>query len=119
MLFALTRSFAAAAITAAVFLIYQQFENHVLNPVIMSRTVKVNPLLVIIALLISVDVGNWLGGTLAAFVAALLAIPAAAVTQVVVREFWGPTAAASPDAQDQAARQPSQPSSGPRLFPAS
>jgi hypothetical protein len=71
-------------------------------------------LLVIIALLISVDVGNWLGGTLAAFVAALFAIPAAAVAQVVVREFWGPMAPASPDAQDQAVRQPSQPSSGPR-----
>ena len=42
----------------------------------------------IIALLMRVDVGNWLGGTLAAFVAAPLAIPAAAVTLVVVREFW-------------------------------
>jgi predicted PurR-regulated permease PerM len=113
-MFALTRSFTAAAITAVVFLIYQQVENHVLNPVIMSRTVKVNPLLVIIALLINVDVGHWLGGTLAAFVGGLLAISAAAVTQVVGREFWGPDGPASPDAQDQAARQPSQPSSGPR-----
>jgi predicted PurR-regulated permease PerM len=93
-LFALTRSFAAAAVTAAVFLIYQQVENHVLNPVIMSRTVKVNPLLVIIALLVSVDIGNWLGGTFAAFVAALLAIPTAGVIQVVAREIWNSTSPA-------------------------
>ncbi len=101
-LFALTRSFTAAAVTAAVFLIYQQVENHVLNPVIMSRTVKVNPLLVIVALLISVDIGNWLGGTFAAFVAALLAIPFAGVVQVVAREIWTSTSPRSPSAQDQA-----------------
>ena len=34
-----------------VFLVYQQIENHVLNPVIMSKTVRLNPLLVFIAVL--------------------------------------------------------------------
>jgi predicted PurR-regulated permease PerM len=101
-LFALTRSFTAAAITAAVFIIYQQFENHVLNPVIMSRTVRVNPLLVMVALLISVDIGNWLGGAFAAFVAALLAIPTAGVVQVVAREIWTSTSPGPAITQDQA-----------------
>jgi predicted PurR-regulated permease PerM len=36
-LFALTRSFTAAVVTAAVFLIYQQVENRLLNPLIMPR----------------------------------------------------------------------------------
>jgi len=35
-----------------VFLIYTQVENHVLNPIVMSRTVKINPLLVFVAVLI-------------------------------------------------------------------
>jgi len=30
-------------VTLAVFLIYQQVENHILNPVVMSRTVRLNP----------------------------------------------------------------------------
>jgi len=46
-LFALGRSLTAGIVTAAAFLIYQQIENHVLNPVIMSRTANVNPLLVL------------------------------------------------------------------------
>jgi predicted PurR-regulated permease PerM len=44
-LFAAGHSLTAGIITAAVFIGYQQLENHVLNPVVMSRTVKVNPLL--------------------------------------------------------------------------
>ena len=99
-LFALTRSFTAAAITAVVFLVYQQVENRLLNPVIMSRTVKVNPLLVLVAVLIGADLGNWLGGTFAAFVAALLAIPAAGVVQVVAREIWSATSPEQPQAEE-------------------
>ena len=98
-LFALTRSFTAAAITAVVFLVYQQVENRLLNPVIMSRTVKVNPLLVLVAVLIGADLGNWLGGTFATFVAALLAIPAAGVVQVVAREIWSATSPEQPQAE--------------------
>ena len=99
-LFALTRSVTAAAITAVVFLVYQQVENRLLNPVIMSRTVKVNPLLVLVAVLIGADLGNWLGGTFAAFVAALLAVPAAGVAQVVTKEIWSATSPAKAQAQD-------------------
>jgi predicted PurR-regulated permease PerM len=43
-LFALGHSLTAGIVTAAVFIAYQQVENHMLNPVVMSRTVKVNPL---------------------------------------------------------------------------
>ena len=37
-------------------------ENHVLNPVIMSRTVNVNPLLVLLAILVGTSIGDWIGG---------------------------------------------------------
>src|SRR5271165_1229183 len=63
----------------------------VLNPVIMSRTTKVNPLLVLVSILVGTSVGEWLGGTLGAFVAALVSIPLAGALQVIVRELWEAT----------------------------
>ena len=51
-LFATTHSLTAGIITLVVFLIYTQLENHVLNPVVMSRTVQVNPLLVLLSILV-------------------------------------------------------------------
>jgi predicted PurR-regulated permease PerM len=87
-LFAFGHSIFAGIVTAAVFLIYQQIENHVLNPVIMSRTANVNPLLVLLSVLIGTSIGDWVGGLFGSFVAALLAIPVAGGLQVVVRELW-------------------------------
>ena len=58
-----------------VFLVYTQVENHILNPVIMSRTVRINPLLVLMAVLVGAALGNLVGGLFGGFVAALLAIP--------------------------------------------
>ena len=78
--------------TLVVLLVYTQFENHVLNPVIMSRTVKINPLLVLVSILVAASIGSWIGGTLGGFVAALLAIPVASSIQVIVREVWTATA---------------------------
>src|SRR6202035_4280670 len=51
-LFAFTHSLTAGIVTAIVFLTYQQVENHILNPVIMSKTVKISPLLVLVAVLV-------------------------------------------------------------------
>jgi predicted PurR-regulated permease PerM len=92
-LFATTHSITAGIVTLVVFLVYTQFENRVLNPVIMSRTVKVNPLLVLVSILVAASVGGWIGGTFGGFVAALLAIPLAGSIQVIVREIWNTTAA--------------------------
>ncbi len=91
-LFAAAHSLTAGIVTAAVFVGYQQLENHVLNPVVMSRTVKVNPLLVLMSILIGSSIGDWVGGYFGGFVAALLSIPFAAALQVVVREIWQATA---------------------------
>ena len=87
-LFAFGHSVSAGIATAVVFLIYTQLENHILNPVIMSRTVKVNPLLVLVSVFVAADLGAWVGGIFGGFVAALLAIPIAGVIQVIVREVW-------------------------------
>ncbi|MBO0833142.1 MAG: AI-2E family transporter, partial [Actinobacteria bacterium] len=67
-------------------------ENHVLNPVIMSRTVRINPLLVLVSILFGASIGSWVGGFFGGFVAALLAIPVAGALQVIVREAWQSTA---------------------------
>jgi predicted PurR-regulated permease PerM len=92
-LFAAGHSLTAGLTTLAVFLIYTQIENHILNPVIMSRTVRVNPLLVLLSILIGASLGDWIGGIFGAFVAALLAIPTAGALQVLVAEAWHDTAA--------------------------
>ncbi|MCU1486816.1 MAG: putative rane protein, partial [Actinomycetia bacterium] len=72
-----------AGIAALVFyIVYQQFENHVLQPTVMSRTVDVNPLTVLVSVLVGVELFGFLG--------ALLAIPAAGIIQVVVRNLVDP-----------------------------
>jgi predicted PurR-regulated permease PerM len=91
-LFATGHSLTSGIVTLIVFLAYTQIENHVLNPIVMSRTVKVNPLLVLLSVLVGASIGSWIGGIFGAFVAALLSIPAAGAIQVLVREIWQSTA---------------------------
>ena len=67
------------------FLVYTQVENHILNPIIMSKTVRISPLLVLISVLVGASIGAWVGGIFGGFVAALLSIPAAGALQVIVR----------------------------------
>ena len=95
-LFALSQSLTAGIVTAAAFIAYQQIENHVLNPVVMSRTVNVNPLLVLLSVLVGTSIGDWLGGFFGSFVAALLSIPVAGALQVIARELWQATASPGP-----------------------
>jgi predicted PurR-regulated permease PerM len=70
-----------------VFLVYQQIENHVLNPVIMSRTVQLNPFWVLIAVLVGATIGGRVAGGLGTFVGALVGIPVGGAIQVIVREL--------------------------------
>ena len=60
--------------------VYQQFENHILQPTIMSRTVNLNPLGVLVSVLVGVELFGILG--------ALLAIPVAGIIQVVARNLY-------------------------------
>jgi predicted PurR-regulated permease PerM len=94
-LFAFGHSPTAGIVTAIVFIIYTQFENHALNPVVMSRTAKINPLTVLVAVLIGAEIGAWVGGLFGGFIGVLLAVPAAAAIQVLIKELW--TASAPPN----------------------
>jgi predicted PurR-regulated permease PerM len=60
--------------------VYQQFENHLIQPQIQKRTVNVSPFITIVAVL--------LGGTLLGILGALLAIPIAASVQILIQEWW-------------------------------
>jgi len=66
--------------TIIFYVVYQQVENHVLQPTIMSRTVDLNPLAVLVSVLVGVELFGFLG--------ALLAIPAGGAVQIVGRELW-------------------------------
>ncbi len=78
--FAFLHSTTAGVVALVFFIVYQQFENHVLQVSIMSRTVNVNPLTVLISVLIGVELFGLLG--------ALLAIPVAGIIQVVARDLF-------------------------------
>lgn len=62
------------------FIVYQQLENHLLQPLVFARTVRLNPLTVVVAILVAVELAGILG--------ALLAIPVASMIQVVARDLW-------------------------------
>jgi predicted PurR-regulated permease PerM len=73
-------SLVAAIVVLAFFILYQQFENHVLQPVIMSRTVQLSALTVLVSILIGVELLGFLG--------ALLAIPVAGIVHVIGRDLY-------------------------------
>jgi predicted PurR-regulated permease PerM len=76
----------AGIVMLVVFLAYQQVENHMLNPIIMSKTVRLNPFWVLLAVLIGATLGGRVGAGLGTFVGALIGIPVGGAIQVVVRE---------------------------------
>jgi predicted PurR-regulated permease PerM len=76
---AATVSWNTALLVLIFFVVQQQIENHVLVPKIMERQVGVSAVTVIIALL--------LGGNLLGIVGAILAVPTAAIVQVVFNEL--------------------------------
>ena len=71
----------SGVIVVAFFLVYQQIENHILYPIVYSRTVQPSPLVVLIAVLIGAE----LAGVLRAFGA----IPVAGTLHVVIRDYLG------------------------------
>ena len=62
------------------FVIIQQIEGNILQPIVMSRAVDLHPALVVFALLVM--------GTLFGLVGVFLAVPLVAALQVLVRELW-------------------------------
>ncbi|MAF80066.1 hypothetical protein CL629_03250 [bacterium] len=72
---ALSDSFTLAMYVLIFFLLVQQLENHILIPMIMGKTMKVHPIIVIVSLLA--------GGQIAGFIGILLAVPIAVLAQEV------------------------------------
>ena len=69
----------AGIVLVIFFVLYQQLENHVLQPLVYGRTVQLSPLIVLIAVL--------MGAELAGVIGALGAIPVAGSIQVVVIDW--------------------------------
>jgi len=68
--------------------------------------VRINPLLVFIAVLVGASIGSLIGGIFGGFVAALLAIPTAGTLQVLVKEVWQATAPDPPQQSPAPAAEP-------------
>ncbi|HOY56208.1 MAG TPA: AI-2E family transporter [bacterium] len=75
---AFSDSFTKVLMVALVYLIVQQVENSLLVPKIMQKSVGLNPVVVMVAILV--------GGSLGGVVGALLAVPVAAIIDVVVED---------------------------------
>ncbi|MFP2964148.1 AI-2E family transporter [Myxococcus sp. 1LA] len=73
-----TKGIWVAAISLVYFLLYGQLEGNVLAPLIFRRTVHVNPLLILLAVLFCAE--------LAGIVGAVVAVPVAATIQIITRE---------------------------------
>ena len=76
---AFIHSIPAGIIVVVFFIVYQQVENHVLQPLVYGRTVQLSPLVVLISILI--------GAELAGIIGALGAIPVAGSIQVVINDW--------------------------------
>jgi predicted PurR-regulated permease PerM len=68
----------AGIVVLVFFVVYQQIENHFLQPVIYGRTVQLSPLAVLVSVLVGAELAGILG--------ALAAIPVAGTLQVVIRD---------------------------------
>lgn len=69
----------AALIMTGFFLVYQQIENHLLQPIVYGKTVEISPLVVLIAVIIGSAVGGIIG--------AIVAIPVFASLQILIKDF--------------------------------
>jgi len=95
---AVIHSLTAGIVMLIVFLAYQQIENHILNPIVMSKTVRLNPFWVLIAVLVGATLGGRVAGGLGSFVGALVGIPFGGAIQVIIRELRkGPDAEVTPE----------------------
>ena len=70
--------FTLGLLVIALYVILQQFENHLIYPLVVTRVVGVPPILVILALIV--------GAQLAGFLGILLSVPIAAIIQEFVRD---------------------------------
>jgi predicted PurR-regulated permease PerM len=81
----------ATIVWLAFIIVWQRFEDYVIQPLVYGRTLRVNPIVTIVSVLV--------GASLLGVLGALLAIPTAAAIQIVLGEWWANHAHAEPTAQ--------------------
>jgi predicted PurR-regulated permease PerM len=96
-------AFATQGVTAGIVMIvvnvvYQQVENHILQPLVYRRTVQLSAFLVLVAVLV--------GGELMGVLGALVAIPVAGSIQLIVRELRQESRAAEPQPETASSHEP-------------
>jgi predicted PurR-regulated permease PerM len=83
-----TVDFPTATVVWVVFVVlYQRFENYVVQPLVYGRALDVDPIVTILAVLA--------GSALLGILGALLAIPIAAAIQIILRDWWADRSAAA------------------------
>jgi predicted PurR-regulated permease PerM len=70
----------ATIVWVAFVVVYQHFENYVVQPLVYGRSLNVNPLVTILGVLA--------GASLLGILGALLAIPIAAAVQIILHDWW-------------------------------
>ncbi|HEX7429729.1 MAG TPA: AI-2E family transporter [Mycobacterium sp.] len=88
----IAKGFVYALITLALIILVQQFEGHVLQPLVMGRAVSIHPLAVVLAIAA--------GAVLAGIVGALLAVPTVAFLNSAVRVLLAREPEAELEAQE-------------------
>ena len=78
--FAFAQSPFLALVVIALFIFIHQLENYLITPVVMKKTVGLNPLVVIIFIII--------GGKLAGMLGVIIAVPLVAALSVFLKDYW-------------------------------
>jgi predicted PurR-regulated permease PerM len=76
----------ATLVWVAFIIVWQRFEDYVMQPLVYGRALHVNPLVTIVAVLAGAELLGILG--------ALIAIPTAAAIQIILTDWWSSRAAA-------------------------
>ncbi|MGE5298084.1 MAG: AI-2E family transporter [Acidobacteriaceae bacterium] len=79
--FAFIQSPTLALFVIILYIVVQQIENHIIVPVVMSKSVGLNPVVVILGVLVGATLGGILG--------AILAVPVISGISVFIEDVWG------------------------------
>jgi predicted PurR-regulated permease PerM len=99
-LVAFTDSVTAGAAVVVFTIVYQQLENHLIQPLVYGRTIAMSPLAILVSVLIGVEVAGIIG--------ALVAIPIGGTIQILVSHWLEHRRAAGGDIEE-----PETPDAGP------
>ena len=81
----------ATIVWVAFIIVWQRFEDYVVQPLVYGRALRVNPIVTIVSVLA--------GASLLGILGALLAIPIAAAIQIMLRDWWAHRERAARSAQ--------------------